>query len=122
MVFAGAKRSLYIMRKENRELIRLKGDRKSIGGVENISKKLNFNNHEVLLNKGDCIYMSTDGIIDQNGPDRKRFGSKRFEDMIVDNCGLSIKEQSENINKEIDNFMHSEEQRDDITLLGLRIL
>jgi len=122
LIFAGAKRPLYIMRKEDHELIMLKGARKSIGGVENISKKLSFSNHEVLLDKGDCIYLSTDGIIDQNGPDRKRFGSKRFEDMIVDNCGLSIKEQSENINKEIDNFMHSEEQRDDITLLGLRIL
>jgi len=122
LIFAGAKRPLYIMRKEDHELIMLKGARKSIGGVENISKKLSFSNHEVLLDKGDCIYLSTDGIIDQNGPDRKRFGSKRFEDMIVDNCGLSIKEQSENINKEIDNFMRSEEQRDDITLLGLRIL
>jgi serine phosphatase RsbU (regulator of sigma subunit) len=122
LIFAGAKRPLYIMRREDHELIRLKGARKSIGGVENISKKLSFNNHEVLLGKGDCVYLSTDGIIDQNGPDRKRFGSKRFEDMIVDNCGLSIKEQSENINKEIDNFMRSEEQRDDITLLGLRIL
>jgi len=122
MVFAGAKRSLYLIRKGDHELIRLKGDRKSIGGVENISKKPDFNNHEVLLGKGDCVYMSTDGIIDQNGPDRKRFGSKRFEAMIVDNFGLSIKEQRENINKEIDNFMHSEEQRDDITILGLRIL
>ncbi len=122
MVFAGAKRSLYIIRKENNELVRLKGDRKSIGGVENISKKLNYNNHEVVLVKGDCVYMSTDGIVDQNGPDRKRFGSKRFEDMIIDNCQLPIKEQRENINKQIDNFMHSEEQRDDITILGLQIL
>jgi serine phosphatase RsbU (regulator of sigma subunit) len=122
LVFAAAKRSLYIMRKENYRLIRFKGDRKSIGGVENINKKISFNNHEVMLDKGDCIYLSTDGIIDQNGPDRRRFGSKRFEDMIVDNCKLSIKEQGENINKEIDNFMNNEEQRDDITLLGLRIL
>ena len=122
LVFAGAKRSIYIMRKENHELLRLKGDRKSIGGIENKNKKVSFNNHEVLLSKGDCVYLSTDGIIDQNGPNRKRFGSKRFEEMIVDNYGLSIKEQSENINKEIDNYMQSEEQRDDITLLGLRIL
>jgi serine phosphatase RsbU (regulator of sigma subunit) len=122
LVFAGAKRSLYIMHKENYRLIRLKGDRKSIGGVENTNKKISFKNHEVLLGKGDCVYLSTDGIIDQNGPDRKRFGSKRFEEMIVNNCKFSIKEQEENITKEIDNFMHSEEQRDDITLMGLRIL
>jgi serine phosphatase RsbU (regulator of sigma subunit) len=122
LVFAGAKRPLYIIQKENHKLIKLNGDRKSIGGVENISKKVSFNNHEISLSKGDCLYMSTDGIIDQNGPDRKRFGSKRFEEMIIGNCGLSIKEQSEKINSEIDEFMQSEEQRDDITLLGLRIL
>lgn len=122
LVFAGAKRPLYIMHKENQKLIRLNGDRKSIGGTENTGKKTSFNDHEVSLSKGDCLYMSTDGIIDQNGPDRKRFGSKRFEEMIIGNCSLSIKEQSEKMNKEIDDFMQSEEQRDDITLLGLRIL
>jgi serine phosphatase RsbU (regulator of sigma subunit) len=122
LVFAGAKRPLYIIQKENQKLIKLNGDRKSIGGVENISKKVSFSNHEISLSKGDCLYMSTDGIIDQNGPDRKRFGSKRFEEMITGNCGLSIKEQYEKINREIDNFMQSEEQRDDITLLALRIL
>ncbi len=122
LVFAGAKRSLYIMRKVNNQLIRFRGDRKSIGGVENTNKKIIFNNHEVLLNKGDCVYLSTDGIIDQNGPDRKRFGSIRFEEMIVDNFGHPIKEQKENINRRIDSFMQNEEQRDDITLLGLRII
>jgi serine phosphatase RsbU (regulator of sigma subunit) len=122
LVFAGAKRSLYIIRKGNSQLMKFKGDRKSIGGVDNINRKTGFNNHEVLLNKGDCVYLATDGIIDQNGPDRKRFGSKRFEDMIVSNFGLSIKEQKENINGEIDNYMQSEEQRDDITLLGLKII
>lgn len=122
LVFAGAKRTLYVIRKDNPELIRLKGDRKSIGGVENANKKIRFNNHEVLLGKGDCIYLSTDGIIDQNGPDRKRFGSKRLEDLIVNNCSFSINEQNENINKELGKFMQSEEQRDDITLLGLRII
>ncbi len=121
LVFAGAKRTLYVIHKDNPELVKLKGDRKSIGGIENDNKGIEFSNHEVKLGKGDCIYLSTDGIIDQNGPDRKRFGSKRLEDLIVNNYRLSVNEQSENIIRELNKFMQTEEQRDDITLLGLRI-
>jgi serine phosphatase RsbU (regulator of sigma subunit) len=122
LVFAGAKRPLYIIHNDSHKLIKLKGDRKSIGGIEDARKKIRFKNHEVLLKKGDCIYLSTDGIIDQNGPDRKRFGSNRLEALLSDFYKLTIKEQEANINKELNNFMQSEEQRDDITLLGLRIL
>ncbi len=122
LVFAGAKRPLYIIHNDSHKLIKLKGDRKSIGGIEDARKKIKFKNYEVLLNKGDCIYLSTDGIIDQNGPDRKRFGSKRLEALLSDFYKLTIKEQEANVNKELNNFMQSEEQRDDITLLGLRIL
>jgi len=122
LTFAGAKRPLYIIHKDNPELIKLKGDRKSIGGIEDAKNKVRFKNHEVHLKKGDCLYLSTDGIIDQNGPDRRRFGSSRLESLLSDCYKLSIKEQEEVINKELSNFMQSEEQRDDITLLGLRIL
>jgi serine phosphatase RsbU (regulator of sigma subunit) len=122
LTFAGAKRPLYIIHKDNPNIIKLKGDRKSIGGIEDSKDKVRFKNHEVNLKKGDCLYLSTDGIIDQNGPDRRRFGSNRLESLLSDCFNLSIKEQEEIINKELSNFMQSEEQRDDITLLGLRIL
>jgi len=122
LVFAGAKRNLYILQKNTAKLKKLKGDRKSIGGIEEKIKKLNFSNHELLLSKGDCIYLSTDGIIDQNGPDRKRFGSKKLEEILVDTFDLSVKEQKSRIEKVLEDFMQNEEQRDDITLLGLRIL
>jgi len=122
LIFAGAKRTLYIIHNDNPELIKLKGERKSIGGIEDTREKVSFKNHEVHLKKGDSIYLSTDGIIDQNGPNRKRFGSNRLESLLSDCYKLSIQEQESNINKELNNFMQSEEQRDDITLLGLRIL
>ena len=122
MTFAGAKRPLYIIHKDNPKLMKLKGDRKSIGGIEDSKNKIRFKNQEVHLKKGDCLYLSTDGIIDQNGPNRKRFGSNRLETLISDCYKLPVKEQEEFIIKELSNFMQSEEQRDDITLLGLRIL
>lgn len=122
VLFAGAKRNLLIVNNGSEAIEKLKGDRKSIGGIEEKVKKLKFSNKEAILNKGARIYLSTDGIIDQNGPDRKRFGSRKLEELIEETVNLPVEEQKEKINQELDNFMKDEEQRDDITLLGLRVL
>ncbi len=122
LVFAGAKRNLYIIKNNADNIEKLSGDRKSIGGIEDKIKNIRFNDHEVLLNSGDQIYLSTDGIIDQNGPDRKRFGSKKIEELLMNTHNLSIDMQKDTIEKGLEDFMQNEEQRDDMTLLGLRVL
>jgi serine phosphatase RsbU (regulator of sigma subunit) len=122
VVFAGAKRNLLIVNNGGKGIEKLKGDRKSIGGIEEKVKRLKFSNKEAILNKGTRIYLSTDGIIDQNGPDRKRFGSKKLEELLEETVNLSVEEQKEKINQELNNFMKNEEQRDDITLIGLKVL
>ncbi len=121
MTFAGAKRTVYIYKKDKKELLSLKGDRKSIGGIGEKKENFKFVNHDVLLSQGDQIYMLTDGIIDQNGPDRKRFGSKKFEDTIILIYDEKMDNQKELFEKELSKFMENEEQRDDITILGLLV-
>ncbi len=121
MTFAGAKRTVYIYKKDKKELLSLKGDRKSIGGIGEKKENFKFVNHGVLLSQGDQIYMLTDGIIDQNGPDRKRFGSKKFEDTIILIYDEKMDNQKELFEKELSKFMENEEQRDDITILGLLV-
>ena len=122
LVFSGAKRNIYILSGDTPVIKKLKGDRKSIGGIEEKIKNINFSNREAILNKGDRIYLSTDGIIDQNGPDRKRFGSKKLEELLIETCNLPVDEQKGRIDKELNDFMKNEEQRDDITLLGLKVI
>ncbi|NJM15156.1 MAG: SpoIIE family protein phosphatase [Bacteroidales bacterium] len=121
-VYSGAKRPLYILKSSSQKLERLKGDRKSIGGISNKNLDIPFTDTETELSKGDLIYMFSDGITDQNGPDRKRYGSKRLEKQIESFIDTNLKEQKELLEKDLDGFVQDEEQRDDISMIGIRIL
>ena len=57
--FAGANSKLFLFR--NGELIEYKGDRMPVGVYKN---ERNFTNHSIQLQKGDRIYMFSDGYID----------------------------------------------------------
>jgi len=121
ITFSGAKRTLYVVRKENKELICLHGERKSIGGIGEKKESIDFTNQELILQQGDHIYLLTDGIIDQNGPDRKRFGSNKVEELITSLEEKSMDQQKKIIIKTVTDFMEKEVQRDDITIIGLEV-
>ena len=79
VTFSGAKRPLYIIKGKDNKLITHPGDRKSIGGYSINRKEALFFDKVDHLDKGDTIYMFSDGILDQNGPERKKFGRVRLE-------------------------------------------
>ncbi|MBP5682715.1 MAG: SpoIIE family protein phosphatase [Bacteroidales bacterium] len=120
IVYAGAKNSLYHYKSETNEVETIAADRMSIGGFNNIKDKT-FTRHSLTANPGDAIYMTSDGIIDQNNKDRKRFGRVRFVKTIEYVSKLEMKGQKQTIEETIDEFMEGVEQRDDITIMGLRI-
>ncbi|MFO7656894.1 MAG: SpoIIE family protein phosphatase [Bacteroidales bacterium] len=121
LTFAGAKRTMYVYKPAVNELLVLKGDRKSIGGLGEKKESMKFTSQEMIITSGDVLYMLTDGIIDQNGPDRKRFGSGRVEELIKTISKENISKQKDLLENEISEYMGNEEQRDDITLLGLLV-
>ena len=122
LTFAGAKRNMQIIKKERKEVIKLKGERTSIGGSGDNKEQIQFKNQEIRLSKGDQLYLSTDGIIDQNGPDRSRFGTNRLEEILFKYSKYPMEEQEYSIRQEIERFRQNEEQRDDITLMGIKIM
>jgi serine phosphatase RsbU (regulator of sigma subunit) len=122
LTYAGAKRNMQIIKKERKEIIKLKGDRISIGGSGGEKDKVIFKDQEIQLSEGDYIYLSTDGIVDQNGPDRSRFGTNRLEEILFKYSRFSMEEQEYSIRQEIERFRQNEDQRDDITLLGIKII
>lgn len=122
LTFSGAKRPLYIIKNKENKLIVHRGDRKSIGGYSLSKREANFNNHEVDVEVGDMVYMFSDGIIDQNNPDRKKFGRTLLEEALVDCAKVRPAEQKAIIEQRLGEFMQKEEQRDDITLVGLKII
>jgi len=68
------------------------------------------------------LYLSTDGYMDQNNEERKKIGSKRFVQLISQIADKSIDEVKVIIENHLDEFQNGQEQRDDITVVGVRIM
>ena len=122
IMFAGAKRPLYYFDQNDGEIKMIKGDRYSIGGINKNKKEKVFTSREIKLHKGDILYLTSDGIFDQVNNSRKRFSSKRFLKVLNNNVNQSLDIQHREIENAFDEFKENSEQRDDITLLGAKII
>lgn len=121
IVFSGAKRPLHVFHKQTGELSTIKGTRKSVGGKQGMINKEKYADQELSLEKGDAIYLSSDGLFDQPSPARKRYGTSRFCKQITTIGANFMDDQLETIETSLAEFQQKEEQRDDITVLGIRI-
>jgi serine phosphatase RsbU (regulator of sigma subunit) len=120
--YAGAKRPLIYYSTKTGELITLTADRQSLGGHKNKYSSLSFKVQHIELQKGDILFLSSDDLIDQNGPDHKRFGTPKLLEVLKYNALEPMHKQKENLMKEYYKFLASEEQRDDITLIGVKLI
>lgn len=121
LTFSGAKRPLYFHHSKDNITGLLKGDRKSIGGVRARRSNVTFTNQEIILEQNDIFYLTSDGMIDQNDPNRKRYGSTNFMKLIRSIANKPLTDQKHIIESELAAFQKNEDQRDDITILGLQI-
>ncbi len=118
ITYAGAKHKLYINHKT--EILELRSDRKSIGGTKSEDHRT-FSQQEVLLEKGDILYLFTDGYIDQANEERKSFTSKKLYELIEQIKNFDLNTQHQKLEIALEEHQGSTEQRDDITLLGIRL-
>ncbi len=118
--YAGARRPLYII-KNNGTFEEIKGDKLSIGGMQ-FEEKTTFTNHKVQLEKGDTVYIFSDGYVDQFGGERgKKYTSKRLQELLIGICKLSMKEQYKTIKDTLTTWTGDVEQIDDILVIGIRL-
>lgn len=120
--FAGAKRPLYYFEQEEKTLHQVKGDRYSIGGINKNKHHKEFTTREIVLKQGDILYLTTDGLIDQVNKNGKRFTSKRFLDVLNHYAEHSMQVQKKELMNRLNQFKQGTEQRDDITVIGAKIL
>lgn len=116
--FVGAHLPLYHVR--DGELIEYKGSNIFLGSkFEMIEPKV----HYIPYQKGDVIYMSTDGLPDQKGGEKgKKFYSKRLKEFLLSNSALSMIEQETKLaDLRIDWLDKKYEQLDDITVVGIQL-
>ena len=115
--FSGAKRPLYHVR--DGEINVLPSNRGAIGGLEDM--KGEFATHEVEMKKGDCIYMFSDGFVDQFGGKRgKKFMAKRLKELLLNISELEMDEQKRRLRKAFDEWASGHEQVDDVLVWGVK--
>lgn len=118
--FAGANTSLFMI-DQNGELSVINSDKHSLG-YRHSDINYKFTDHEFDLVENTSFYITTDGITDQIGGDKKlSFGKKRLSKALLKYKDLSMSEQKEALCKEFDAYKLNEEQRDDNTMIGLRV-
>ncbi|MEN8120593.1 MAG: SpoIIE family protein phosphatase [Bacteroidota bacterium] len=119
--FAGAKRPLFYS--NNNKINFLKGTVRGIGGRARLRKKpvKQFESHTINLNKGDYLYLTTDGFLDLQSPSRRKYGRKNFMELLKDNMNKPTNEQHNSIVNALNIHKGNELQIDDITILGVKV-
>jgi sigma-B regulation protein RsbU (phosphoserine phosphatase) len=118
--YAGANNPLYIIR--NNQIIEIKADKKAIGGDTENAEIKTFTNHSIQLQKGDAIYLFTDGYADQfGGPKGKKFKYKQFQDLLIEINSNSMTEQKQLLQQHFEKWKGDLEQVDDILVIGVRV-
>jgi serine phosphatase RsbU (regulator of sigma subunit)/DNA-binding NarL/FixJ family response regulator len=120
LTYCGAQRPLYLVR--NRELTEFRGEKYSIGGDPFSSyESVQFENHTIPIQKGDSVYICSDGYPDQiGGPNGVKMGSRKLKELLVALNGEEMAEQHNALSRKLDSWMEGYEQVDDILLIGLR--
>jgi serine phosphatase RsbU (regulator of sigma subunit) len=115
--YAGAYNPLIMIRKG--VLSEFRGDRMPIAIFDNMR---DFTAHEILIEKGDQFYFSSDGYEDQfGGPEGRKFKSKQFKELLTKICDRTMTEQKDIIIRTFDEWQGDMPQVDDIVVIGVRI-
>jgi serine phosphatase RsbU (regulator of sigma subunit) len=126
--FSGANNPCFLIRMENGEYAvnQLKGDKMPVAIYARMDE---FSNTEIDLQKGDTIYLFSDGFEDQfGGPDGKKFMKARLSKLFVENQDKPMTEQREIYSRTLDEWMSQPSpnwtpsgQIDDVIMIGVRI-
>ena len=100
-------------------LTEIKGDKQPIGKTDNFKP---FSTHSIQLQKGDTIYIFTDGYADQFGGEKnKKFMYKPLKNLLTEIHKEPLEIQKEVLQQKFTSWKGDTEQTDDVLIIGLRI-
>ncbi len=104
---------------EKHILYEVKGDKIPIGIHEEMKE---FTNNELQLQKGDTLYLFSDGYPDQFGGEKgKKFKYKPFKELFLSIQTQTMEKQKVILNKTFEDWKGNFEQIDDVVVIGIRI-
>ncbi|MBN2893381.1 MAG: SpoIIE family protein phosphatase [Bacteroidales bacterium] len=118
LLYSGANVSLFVQ--ENTEITEHKGVRNHIG-FHTYEKE--FTDTKIILSSNSKIFIASDGLFNQlGGEDFKPFGKSRFKELLIETTELDFIMQKNIVLQKISDWQNTQNQVDDITLLGLELL
>ncbi len=118
--YAGAINPMYLIRNNN--IIEYKGDRFFVGPTP--ENQINhFSSHKIELLEDDVVYFFSDGYTDQfGGPQGKKFKFRRFRHLLLTIHDRDFSTQKKNLENALLSWKNTNEQVDDILLIGIKPL
>ena len=118
LCFSGAHRPLYLVRKG--ELKEYKGAKRGVGGIQYDDTNREFEGHSIQLEKGDRIFIFSDGYADQfGGPKNKKIGPKRLRATL--SLDLPMSEIKQKLDTEFYSWKGDIDQTNDVLIIGVEI-
>lgn len=87
-----------------------------VGGMEG----MRYKDYEITLNKGDSLFVYTDGVPEANNEAQEQFGSERMMNALNINADAAPQEILSIIKNEVQQFVGDADQFDDLTMLCVR--
>ena len=117
--WAGANNPLWIIRKGNKEIEVIKADSQPIGRYVTNEP---FTSHEIQLDKGDSMYLFSDGYSDQFGGEQgKKYKTANFKRFLLTIQDKDMDTQRTLLSKEFNRWKRNFEQVDDVCVMGVRV-
>ncbi|NOQ72547.1 MAG: tetratricopeptide repeat protein [Crocinitomix sp.] len=115
--FSGANTPLWVVR--DSEIIKYRATRQPVGSHTN---RVKFDSQVIPIQKGDSLYLSSDGYSDQFGGEKgKKFLNKRFKELLIKVSQKPFKEQAAILQKNFSDWKSQYEQVDDVCVMGARV-
>lgn len=103
----------------DKDLMLLKDDRMPVGKGE---KAQDFQLFSLQLQKGDCLYLYTDGFADQFGGERgKKFKYRSLNELILKHHKLDLPKQQQLLQSTFLDWKGNLEQVDDVCVIGIKL-
>ena len=113
--WSGANNPLWIYRKQTKTMEQIKADKQPIGNHQN---PVPFTEYELELQRGDRIYLFSDGYQDQfGGPKGKKVMRKGLKNAILDSAEQPIDEQRTFLHSNFISWKNDLEQVDDVCVI-----
>jgi len=114
--WSGANNPLWYL--QQRQIKQITANKQPVGLSEVLKP---FTSHDLCLNKGDIVFLFTDGFADQfGGPKGKKFKYKPLQELLLANSSdLSV--THEVLNRVFSEWKGSLEQVDDVCVIGVRV-